>query len=504
MQPARHSARSRRRGILVAGVLGLALLVAAASVVVWAYTAKPGDPGQYADELDTLTRAASGAPAGAKDEWVDFVLTVGAVHAFQDSYFSDHPRPDDWPPAVGWPTDVSELNAEGPVNPAVAAYFNGFLDAFGASDLPARIDRLAAIRLAPRPAPQGRTMDWPLPELGPTRFLARLNAARMRRASLAGDFDELVRAHEANLAVANVLSRQVTLIDYLFASAITILSNQHLRYALTDHALDAATLERLVAVHDRHPLGDVTTAFRGERFFALDTVNWTHTDDGSGGGTLLPAVLATLEPPMRTPITANPLDPAVLFAPTHPIRNVLGLAFAGKRETVARIDGLFNLYANDPARPGIAPTLPTLDAELDRLGGRFPILAVLFPALSKVQSTVRLTTHHVNATRLLLAIELHRARRGTPPDTLAALVPGELPAIPPDPFSPDGFRYLRVDPAVDPHGRAYLLYTVGLDGKDNGGVQDPKNPMAAMLPGPKSEGLDTVVNPPRPTSSTAP
>jgi hypothetical protein len=61
-----------------------------------------------------------------------------------------------------------------------------------------------------------------------------------------------------------------------------------------------------------------------------------------------------------------------------------------------------------------------------------------------------------------VALQGHRAEHGEFPDDLADLVPGYLSAVPKDPFSNKPFIYRR-----QPTG--YLLYSVGPDGKDDGG-----------------------------------
>ncbi len=79
---------------------------------------------------------------------------------------------------------------------------------------------------------------------------------------------------------------------------------------------------------------------------------------------------------------------------------------------------------------------------------------------------------------LSLAIRLYQYDCGRRPSTLAELVPDYLMAVPRDPFDPDDgqIRYL-------PHLPSPVLYSVGLDGIDNGGVFD-------MSPGRGAAGWD--------------
>jgi hypothetical protein len=73
------------------------------------------------------------------------------------------------------------------------------------------------------------------------------------------------------------------------------------------------------------------------------------------------------------------------------------------------------------------------------------------------------------ATRRLLviglAIECHRHEKGHPPAKLAELVPHYLSALPTDPFTDQPLQY-RLE------GSEYVLYSVGPDRDDNGGLLD--------------------------------
>ena len=80
-------------------------------------------------------------------------------------------------------------------------------------------------------------------------------------------------------------------------------------------------------------------------------------------------------------------------------------------------------------------------------------------------------------TRLLigeLALHACQLEHGALPDQLEQLVPEFLAELPVDPFDPDGqpLRYIR---AEDGH----VLYSVGYDGKDDGGRPPARNPSGA-------------------------
>ena len=65
-------------------------------------------------------------------------------------------------------------------------------------------------------------------------------------------------------------------------------------------------------------------------------------------------------------------------------------------------------------------------------------------------------------TRLAFALAAYRADRGTYPAKLADLVPKYVAKVPQDIFSAAELHYR-------PEGGGYLLYSVGVNGKDDGG-----------------------------------
>ena len=81
------------------------------------------------------------------------------------------------------------------------------------------------------------------------------------------------------------------------------------------------------------------------------------------------------------------------------------------------------------------------------------------------EGTLKITTKfrwQLDATRLLLALEIHRLRHDSLPPTLEALVPAILPAVPRDPY--DG-KPLRYDPVRG------VIWSIGEDGVDSGGLE---------------------------------
>jgi hypothetical protein len=66
-----------------------------------------------------------------------------------------------------------------------------------------------------------------------------------------------------------------------------------------------------------------------------------------------------------------------------------------------------------------------------------------------------------------LALERYRLARASLPEMLSQLVPDYLAAVPEDPFDGAPLRYKRAE-------RGFVVYSVGEDGKDDGGKEEPR------------------------------
>lgn len=103
-----------------------------------------------------------------------------------------------------------------------------------------------------------------------------------------------------------------------------------------------------------------------------------------------------------------------------------------------------------------------------------PLSQILLPVFS--HSHWNFARNETSNTLLLaaLALRAYRLEHGSYPPSLAALAPAYLKQVPADPLALKGaLRYKRT-------GDKYLLYSVGPDGRDDGGkpIQDPRYPGA--------------------------
>jgi hypothetical protein len=114
------------------------------------------------------------------------------------------------------------------------------------------------------------------------------------------------------------------------------------------------------------------------------------------------------------------------------------------------------------------------------LGDAFAIL--LMPAVNKVQDAEHRNVQLQQNLHLAFALAAYQREHGRYPATLDALAPKYLPQIPNDLFSGKALIYR-------PSEKGYLLYSVGVNGQDDGGRSYEDDPagddLTVRMPLPK-------------------
>jgi hypothetical protein len=98
------------------------------------------------------------------------------------------------------------------------------------------------------------------------------------------------------------------------------------------------------------------------------------------------------------------------------------------------------------------------------------LLRLLLPATQKVAEAARRKQTQMRCLMVLLAVERYRREKGAWPATLADLTPKLLKAVPLDPYDGKPIRYKKLADGV-------IVYSVGPDGKDDGGILNRDNPI---------------------------
>jgi len=105
---------------------------------------------------------------------------------------------------------------------------------------------------------------------------------------------------------------------------------------------------------------------------------------------------------------------------------------------------------------------------------------LLLPNLSDALVKAAFAQTSVNLARIALALERYRLAENSFPDTLSALAPRFIPAVPHDVITGEPPRYRRIDV------NHFVLYSVGWNEKDDGGVvatAKPKSPQSELREG---------------------
>jgi hypothetical protein len=101
------------------------------------------------------------------------------------------------------------------------------------------------------------------------------------------------------------------------------------------------------------------------------------------------------------------------------------------------------------------------------------VTKVILPATFRVPvAAEREAALRVAFVELGLALERWKGREGAYPERLEQLVPQDIAAVPQDPWDPEErlLRYTVRQTGDGPEQGAVLLYSVGPDGVDNGGL----------------------------------
>jgi hypothetical protein len=403
----------------------------------WVTFGRDAPAKDYVASYNELALKIAGVRTPAENNW-PLVSDIEADFAAVDEQFgiARGPRQS---PAVDYGA-LDDPEADGELRAAAAAAL-AELDRRGTWE---KLDRLAANPAAAGQFAGGTSLFNADVPFGRSRQAARATMHRLRTALAAQDSREALRMIEHAMTLSRVAGQQPLLITRLVGIAIESGTREVLRTSVLESRPDEQTLRRMIALQEQHALPPFAETLEGERL---------------AGQQLLYDTLG-----------ASPLRPI------------------NRGAQIARHDLILNTAAAYISAPRQQRD-PVLAAQLNRfanLGPSYTPVSIVVPAFENAfrADDQNITDRH--ATIILLAVEAHIARAGHPPAALDDLVTaGILTRIPDDPFAKDGFRYRRLDAAVDPGVRCYILYSVGLDGRDDGGTPAarPHDAFSGRAPG---------------------
>jgi len=304
-------------------------------------------------------------------------------------------------------------------------------------------------------------MNIKVPDLRLVRDLARVGQWRSRVHMAQGKTAE---ALGDCLAVAHAgphWQHTPTLVEQLVGIAFASAADREILQIAGRQAPSAemlADVQRELAGLYRGPYPSVDMQY--ERIAFLDLVQHLFTDDGLGGGHLIPSQVAGMAATKDSDYEELAENPV--------LRTGLSLIHARRDETVAAACRIFD---REKEMASLSPyerrarQVVTGDDLRDSLPKyRYALVDLMLPALNRAAEIgFRGKVMH-EATLTILALQRYRLEKGRYPASLAELMPaGYLDVLPSDPYSDKPLSYRVADDT-------FTLYSVGEDFDDDGGT----------------------------------
>jgi len=481
LSPHARRAITLKRLLIAVAAVGLLVMVAAMVYVAIVVNKPRGQPGKYAAQIEAIVLEGQivTGPNG-----MDVIREIGELLEATERETLAKIGSETTPGGVDYITwlssgpgilvrDENKTDANARSSREARACFTALME----GEVPALMDKLAGTTWALIPVLTDQMIFGQLPvEMGVARQIARLAAVRLHQAAVSGNAAGAVAALRCGLVVGRHSGNQYGQISGLTGISIDVRMYAELRDMVLAGSPEPTVVAALIAKLKAFPAPTMRKSIRTERLGVLDCVELNHTADGFGGGVLL----------------RNFLGIYVHFDESSGSA-LAGLASPRKGVTRADANRVFDLMEAASNLPTVAEA-SVKRQQCDSL--TYSIVATN-KLLAQVLPSARSATTHFsiqaerNFTLCMLALELFERQTGSLPPTLEALTVarGDSPAILGaadilDPCSGKPLIYRLAGPADEqrattPNGwparpRRYVLYSVGGDGVDNGGVAPPR------------------------------
>ncbi len=453
----------RPRNVFLAVLAAVLLFFGWVFLEVWqVYTAEPRPTIDYRAKLREMAEQNAGvSPEEADDSWR---LVVDAMEGYKEaerqindelavSGFSSRGTFDDGQVDFDYPLFGSSL-------PDDVDRERQCLQRMRELGVPQLLDGLSMGTVGLRPVEgSGPLINDSLSPVPLVMRLVKSQAASIRISALEGDWKQLLKAFKHGLHLAETISYQPTMIEYLIAASMATLILDELQSSLVESDLSVDTYSALAETLREFSPSRAVFSIECERVTYHELADWVFTDDGNGDGFM----------------SSELGDWGLISADRRSLGEAVVARFilATKRESTQELDRMIDwLIAEAEAEP----TQVNLRARYEQrmielyMSWRFPFIRDLFSAPELAIGIEDALHVEISATLVMIAIAEYKVRQGHYPAHLDDLVPEILTAVPIDPLHGGVFGY-RLTPD-DPHGRPYLLYSTGLDRNDDGGDFD--------------------------------
>lgn len=304
-----------------------------------------------------------------------------------------------------------------------------------------------------------------LPELRPLKKMVKLICWRAKLKASEGEieagFNDLLKCYKAG----EHLKGPRTLIHQLVGISMQALAVRNCRMILDNAGVDSERLKALQEkFEDMRAGGTYVTSYKTERFFLSDVLQRIYTDDGKGGGRMIP----------RGGILWEMLEDdgiSVEFGSVGSYAVSLGISLisADRREIMVEVEKVFQTAQRwaEVTPWQLRNSDEDLSMEFETWSWikqyRYWPVSVFMPALKKVCEISYRNMAEVDALIATIAILRYEKEKGEYPESLDSLVAdGYLKQLPMDPFS-DGLLVYRVT------DDGFTLYSAGRNMTDDGG-----------------------------------
>ena len=310
------------------------------------------------------------------------------------------------------------------------------------------------------------------PDLNDFRNLVRALAWRARLRAEQNQYEEAFDDVQSCYRFGRHLKGDGFLVEQLTASSTEMVATQTLRDILSEYRIDAATLAALQKDYEQMIAGEnFAIGLEAEKMSLYDEIQRCFTADGRGGGHLYIIRIREIAELFDWSNTDSWLMTNfvhVLF--THP----------NKQQTLTAVNKFYD-YTQEatlktPAR--MRTEQIDIDKELQRLSSGNVLLSMFLPSIERIIEYSYLNKADVQATLSIIAILRYKQDTGGYPEDLEQLTADAyLKELPMDPYSDKPLVYKKT-------GESFVLYSLGSDFDDDGGVENPKDSQVRKQEGP--------------------
>lgn len=300
---------------------------------------------------------------------------------------------------------------------------------------------------------EGRISLALLPEIGTSRALVRMQLARMSLAVKSGDWMAAIKHAETNYAIARIIGRQGTLIDYVVGEVASRYTTSTLVKLMQAHRAPETALVELESAIGRQNASSsalMRFAFACEQLIWTECSRWLFDERGDLRMNRIEEIAGKIDHPVvRTRISLEKLDRVV---------QVIDEEFTKLDEYFQKVEKI---------TPGDA--LPALfDYKSEMYTPGHGVAAILIPSWSNPISGSRLQQSSLAALLTLIAAERFERANGRWPRGWEELTGSFVKSPLIDPISNQ-----QLVPRLEDDNRVFVCYSIGTDGVDNHGRSRP-------------------------------